>query len=44
MEAWASVPIESCQLQRLIEQLGRRGGAADLKPALADAIELWLAE
>lgn len=44
MEAWVSVPIESRQIHRLVEQLGRRGGAADLQHALADAIELWLAE
>lgn len=44
MEAWVSVPIESRQLQRLIDQLGLRGGAADLQQALAAAIELWLTE
>ncbi|MBY0557294.1 MAG: hypothetical protein K2P77_08840 [Burkholderiaceae bacterium] len=44
MEAWVSVPIESRQIQRLIDQLGLRGGAPDLQQALADAIELWLVE
>lgn len=44
MDAWVTVPIHSRQLQRLIEQLGRRGGAPDLQQAFADAIELWLAE
>lgn len=44
MDAWVSVPIESSQIQRLIDQLGRRGGAPDLQQALADAIELWLVE
>ena len=40
MEAWVSVPIESCQIQRLIDQLGRRGGAPDLQQALADHYSL----
>ncbi|MFC0169059.1 hypothetical protein ACFFKC_13325 [Pseudoduganella danionis] len=44
MEASVSVPVERQQLERLIEQLARRGGAPDLQQALSAAIEMWLGE
>lgn len=44
MDATEMVPLDSLLLQRLKEQVARRGGAPDLQHALEAAVEMWLAE
>lgn len=44
MDATEMVALDSLLLQRLKEQLARRGGAPDLQHALQAAVEMWLAE
>lgn len=44
MDATEMVALDSLLLQRLKEQLARRGGAPDLQHALEAAVEMWLAE
>jgi hypothetical protein len=44
MKATMSLEVDAHTLQKLIEQLGRRGGTQDLTATITSAIELWLAE
>lgn len=44
MKATMSLEVDAHTLQKLIEQLGRRGGKQDLTATITSAIELWLAE
>lgn len=44
MDATEMVALDSLLLQRLKEQLARRGGAPDVQHALEAAVEMWLVE